>query len=121
MVVMSDQPVFDFSRMSHRDSKALGRAQLRLQRLAAQLGDAAAMPDDEFEAKMSTLDAMIEEAEGYISLVLVDVPRDWLLPEAPDSLDWTDAHSLNWLRSDKMDALREAAVAARSPESVTGK
>jgi len=115
------RPIFDFSRMSHRDSKALGRSQLRLQRLAAQLADAASMPDDEFEKKMGELDAMIEEAEGYISRVLVDVPREWLLPDAPDDLDWSDVRSLDWLRSDKMDALRDATIAARAPENVTGK
>ncbi len=118
---MAEQPQFDYSRLSHGDSKALGRVQLRLQRLMAQLAESAALSDDEFERKMVEMDGLVEEAERVISLILVSLPREWLVEGAPADLDWSDVRSLEWVRTDKMDALRVAAVEARHPESVTGK
>jgi len=117
----AERPAFDFARFSHRDSKALGRVQLRLQRLAAQVGDAGNMDDDTFDAKMAELDSLVLEAESVISLALVSVPRSWLVEGAPDALDWSDVASLEWVRADKFDDLRAALIEARSPESVTGK
>jgi hypothetical protein len=111
---------FDFAHLSHRDSKALGRTQIRLQRLSAQLETAAGMDDDEFETKMAQLDTLVLEAEQFISRILVSVPQDWLVPGAPEGLDWRDVASLEWLRSDKMKELREAAVEARDPQAVSG-
>ncbi|MCZ7540507.1 MAG: hypothetical protein M5U29_11465 [Anaerolineae bacterium] len=117
---MSDKPEFDFSGLSHRDSKALGRTQLRLQRLTAQLADSVGLSDDEFEAKMDQLDELVTEAEEVISRILVSVPHDWLVPGAPDDLNWRDVTALEWLRSDKMTELREAAIEARDPQAVSG-
>lgn len=112
------KPTFDFSRVSHRDSKAMGRLQLRLQRLMAKMNDAELLDEDEFEASMDKLTALITETEQFIANALVDVPRDWLVTGAPDNLNWNDAESLNWVQSHRMDQLREALIEARRPESV---
>jgi hypothetical protein len=117
---MSELPQFDYSKLSHRDSKALGRVQLRLQRLIAQLADSTGIDDDEFEAKLIHLDELISDAEEVIAKVLVSVPQSWLVPGAPTDIDWVDVESLGWVRTDKMDALRDAAVEARSPQAVSG-
>ncbi|MCZ2097239.1 MAG: hypothetical protein LC121_13465 [Anaerolineae bacterium] len=95
--------------------------QLRLRRVMAQLADSSGLDDDAFDAKMDELDRLVEDAERAIALILVSVPRAWLVDNAPESLDWSDVASLAWVRSDKMDVLREAAVEARAPENVTGK
>lgn len=117
---MSDQPTFDFSNFSYKQSRALGRLTLRLQRLTSQLADSSGMDDDEFDAKLDEMDKLSDEALGYVARLVVDVPRSWLVDGAPKTLDWSNVSALEWLRNDKMQELQDAALAARSPESVSG-
>lgn len=62
---------------------------------------------------ISRLEAIAEEQEALIAQVLVDVPREWLSPDAPDDLDWSDPASQDWLLENRYTSLVQALTAAR--------
>lgn len=102
---MSDeQPVFDLSNLSWRESKSLAVLQLRMQE--AQTADA--------------MEKAFGQIDAFLARVLVSVPRAWLVKDAPADLDWSDAESLNWIQGKKVGALMKALGAAREPEDASG-
>lgn len=118
---MSDKPEFDFTRFSWRDAKAITRLQARAARVAALLETKEALLDRAaFDSALDEQDAIFEELQGYITRVLVSVPADWLVPNAPDALDWTDPTSLDWLRGSAFGQLQTMMAEASKPEAVSG-
>ena len=91
-----EQPVFDRSRISHRENKQVSVLQARL-KAAQSSGDW-----QETETCLNLTDA-------FFSKFLVSVPRSWLVPGAPESLDWSDPESLNWLQADKYQTLADVS------------
>lgn len=103
---MPAKPVFDIDRLSWKDSKTLSVAQTRLNN-ALEAKDA-----DGIERGFSDL-------ESYLSKVTVDVPRDWLVPDAPERLNWSDPASFDWLKSSQMTKLQLALSEELKPENAT--
>ncbi len=87
-------PVFDRTRISHRDSKRGAVLQARLR----------AANDDPDE-----IEACLDEMDAFFAKFLVSVPRSWLVPDAPQALDWSDPDSLNWLQGDRWNDLASHA------------
>ena len=115
------RPEFDFSTYSHKQAILFDAEQKRYMRLLRQLDDETAFETDkEFESAVQKMMESIEKIEGYLCKMLVSVPRDWLVPDAPETLDWQNPESLGWLRQDKYAELQLAMAEAKSPESVTG-
>lgn len=104
------QPKFDFSRVSRqwnrdfaRSMTQAARAQLIMQR---QPNDD--MDDEEFNALLdrqeqaiSDLEKMADKQAELLTQVLVDVPREWLLPGAPEEPDWRQISSLDYIQSER--------------------
>ena len=119
---------FDFSQVSRRWGKAwyqLNRDEsiLTTQDVpeASELGE---MTDEERErAKgfvkntFATFDRVIEERDKLIAQVLVDVPRSWLVSDAPGNLDWSDPESLDWLVLDRYNEVVQAINNRRSAKN----
>jgi hypothetical protein len=115
-----DTPQFDFSTYSHRMARATELDLARAQRLADQLNDAEAFPtEDEFENALIRYNDIVDKLEETTCRVLVSVPESWLVPGAPDYLDWSLVESLHWLRQDKYQELQRAIGEARRPENVS--
>lgn len=116
-----EQPVFDYTHYSRQQQKATTRLTIRLQNLAQRLEDYTQWEDEEaFEDGLDQFDEMQEEIERTITKWVVDVPRSWLVADAPETVDWTDPKSINLVRADKFSDLSTAAAEARSPERVSG-
>ena len=94
--VGDEQPVFDRSRISHRENKQVSVLQARL-KAGQNSGD------------WQELETCLNQMDAFFSKFLVSVPRSWLVPGAPDALDWADPGSLNWLQADKYQTLAEAS------------
>lgn len=99
-----DQPTFDFSDVSWRESKRQLRIIAEMQ-AAGEAGD------------MDKVDALLEETSAFFAKVVTHVPRSWLVRSAPEALDWTDPASFDYLRSDKVAALRAAMNRAQAATS----
>jgi hypothetical protein len=116
-----EKPTFDYTHYSRKDQKHTMRQTLRLQNLAQRLEDYTLWPDDDaFEDGLDEFDRLQDTIMEAIAKWLVSVPPDWLVDGAPEALDWNDPTSFDWIRADKFQALSEAAVEARKPESVSG-
>lgn len=115
-----DKPRFDFASYSRKEQKAIQMLQLRIQRVGAQLDDAAGLSGAEFEALMEQFESLVNEIERRALAQVAYVPRAWLVREAPEGLTCQDAQWWDWLRADKLDELKSAVAEARQPESVSG-
>jgi hypothetical protein len=104
---MADKPTFDLGNLSWKDSKALSTQQIRLAR-AQEERDAVG------------LEAGFAGMERFLARAVVSVPRDWLVTDAPDALDWSDPASFDWLKSARMKDLMKALAEAQSPAEVSG-
>ena len=92
-----------------------------LQRLGQRIDEhGAEMSDEEYERTLDKFDAGVQELERLALAQVASVPRAWLVTNAPDDLTCEDDNWWDWLRADKLDELKNAAVEARSPESVSG-
>lgn len=69
------------------------------------------------EDTYATLDRIMEERDKLIAQVLVDVPRGWLVDDAPDDLDWSDPENLDWLRQDRYADVLKAVNEGRSAKN----
>ena len=118
---MDDNPVFDFTRFSWRDAKAITRLQARAMQVSTLLGSTETMLNRQaFDDALAAQDEVFDELQKYIARVLVSVPVSWLVPGAPEDLEWSDPDSLDWLRGAAFAQLRAKMIEASSPESVTG-
>jgi hypothetical protein len=93
-------PQFDFSELSWGDEKAFSRINLLILK-SQEINDA-----DMLSEAHQTLD-------GYMAKIITYIPRDWLINSAPESIDWKDPASLNYIRSKKVGDLRAEMVKAK--------
>lgn len=117
-----ERPTFDFSKVGYGwDRKyrhevgqimaatAILRSQPRRDLTAEQAADLA--------MKQSTayleMDEAVERRDALLTQVLVDVPRSWLIPDAPEEIDWKQTESLDYIRD--MNAVVQALGEARNP------
>lgn len=70
---------------------------------------------------MEGIDGLIARQEEMLAEVLVDVPREWLVENAPAKLNWSDRASLNWLVDDHYNDLLMALAAARDKRRTDSK
>jgi hypothetical protein len=115
------QPKFDFSRVGKKwqeefsqSAETATRASFTIQRpLRKQRRDE---EDDEYsdyvqkfyddkEAAVDQVKAMGDVQTKLMVQVLADVPREWLLGNAPDVIDWSDVASLDYIQSDYYEEL----------------
>jgi len=117
----NEKPQFDYSNYSRKQQKRLTRLQFQVQRLATKLDEQGAdMPDEAYDAALDELDVLIDKLERMALAQVTNVPRGWLVQDAPEDLTCQSENWWDWLRADRLEALKEAAVDARSPEAVSG-
>lgn len=104
-----ERPTFDFGRVSRQWNRKFARTIQRatelsidLQRPAPEKASADELNAhlDRMKAAMGQLESVATEQSELIAQVLVDVPRGWLLKDAPEEIDWSLADNLDWLRAD---------------------
>lgn len=100
-------PEFDLSNLSWKDAKSLSTQQMRL----AQAQEA---------RDIGGIETGYASLEQSLSRVVVSVPRDWLVDDAPVDIDWSDPASFNWLRGSRMTDLVKAFGEAQSPAEASG-
>lgn len=98
------------------------KLQLELQKVQQQLesleGDDAAMSRVEQQvALLDEFEALSIEQECLLAQVLADVPADWLSSDAPDTIEWSDPASLNYVQELRYPELIQALNAARQSSS----
>jgi hypothetical protein len=112
-----EKPVFDFSRTSYKEQRLAGRWTQELSHLNKRI---AALPAEE---DITPLLDKVDELEARIAYAIlgcvVSVPRLWLIPGAPEVIDWQnkDADALQWLRADKFAVLATAGSEARDAKN----
>jgi hypothetical protein len=104
---MAGRLKFDLSRLSWKDSKALSVQQMKLARA-------------QDERDVAGVEAGFNGLETFLAKVVVDVPRDWLVADAPEVIDWSDPASFDWLRGGRMKDLMKAVADAQSPGEASG-
>lgn len=107
---MSDEkPTFDFGRVSRQWNRQFARTiqdatgiTIDLQRPPPEKATPAEMNAhlDRVNAAMNRLEDIANQQSELIAQVLVGVPRGWLLKDAPEEIDWSEADNLDWLRAD---------------------
>ncbi len=114
-------PTFDFSRVGKKwqdefqaSAEIATRAGFTIQRpLRKQRPDEG---DDEYgdyiqsfydakDAAVDKVSAMQHTQTKLMAQVLVSVPHEWLLADAPEALDWSDEKSLDYIQSDHYEEL----------------
>lgn len=110
MAEPEEKPVFDFSRMSHKQARQLQRLFLEVQGANRKIAEGAI---DDVDKNIAQLDSLLDQQDTYIASVLVDVPRQWLIADAPEKIKWNDPAALQWLRADKFKLLANAMQEAQ--------
>jgi hypothetical protein len=117
-----EQPTFDYGHagMEWRDRfnanlTAVAEAQEILnRRLPKSISDEDSESYDENKVQafyerrdvaFATIKAAPDQQKELIAQVLVDVPRSWLLENAPDEIDWSDPDSLKYVSYDGYNKL----------------
>lgn len=92
------------------------RAQLILQRPIPDSGSAEERKQ-QFDEKIDANDLLSklgDEQAVLVAEVLVSVPRSWLIPGAPDEIDWSDPANLDYIQmqhyADILERLRNGNV-----------
>jgi hypothetical protein len=107
---------FDFTRVGRTWSRDFLGSMTRASRVALVLQrniPPTATPDeidallDRQEKALVDLEAMSDEQARLLSLVLVDVPREWLLENAPEEIDWGVIDNLDYIQSDRYGEILE--------------
>lgn len=104
---MTDKPTFDLSNLSWKDSKALSLQQIKVARAQS-------------DRDAAGLEAGYAGIESFLAKVVVSVPRDWLVADAPEEIDWSDPASFDWLRGSHMKKLMLAVAEAQTPAEASG-
>lgn len=119
------RPTFDFGQVSRKWGKRWGAlmaeaTEIQAQALEQDEQDFGAIEDEKARrkamatfarAQASMLGRLTEigyEQEKLMAQVLVDVPREWLEADAPESIDWSDPENLDYLLENKGAALTTA-------------
>jgi hypothetical protein len=120
------KPAFDFSQVGYGWEFALAENNARMLEVKV-LNDTPARDGlsafDAARIELAKLEALtrspqlVRERDALIAQVIAEVPREWLLPSAPATLDWSDPKSLWQLRSGRIDdvmmALQEALTESK--------
>lgn len=116
-----EKPIFDFSTYSVKEQKLQQRHQMRLLRLAEKIDRFDEWKsEDDWEEACDRFEDMQNEAILRTARRVVSIPRSWLVPGAPDELDWKQLESWDWLQAVRQKDIVAAAVEATNPESVSG-
>lgn len=62
---------------------------------------------------------ILREIRGIVAKAVEEIPREWLIPGAPEKLDWSSPDSYGYLQRDKMWKLI-GIVSGSDPESASG-
>lgn len=128
------KPIFDFTKVSRQWDLAFqmsltksAKAILVLQTPMSE----EANPEQQIayyermEKALSEIETISETQALLISQVLVDIPRSWLLVDAPEEIDWTKITSLDYVQSErygdllKMLQTGEARLQAKNSPGTT--
>jgi len=102
------KPTFDFTRVSRQWNQKFikslanaGRAQTIISRPVSTKAseDEIQAYYDRVEKAWDDLENLANEQLALIAQVLVSVPREWLLADAPDEIDWSKPESFDWIQS----------------------
>lgn len=103
IVSAEEEPTFDVSRLSWRDTKLGYRAQIMINKAHTE-GDADLMDDS------------LAGLESLLARTVLTVPRSWLVDDAPEEINWRDPKSLDWLQGNKFSDLLTAMNNATTPQ-----
>lgn len=112
-----EEAAFDFSRVSMRWGKAFRTNGSDIGKIALKLDE---ITDGDEQAALDLLEEMehlLDNRFALIAKVLVDVPRTWLDPDAPDDLDWSDPEAQGWILEDSYKKLIDAVNERRSSKN----
>lgn len=110
---MSDngnKPTFDFTRVSRQWNREFARSMTQAARaqLVMQRQPHDEMSDEEIDALLDRqeqaigdIEALADQQAALLVQVLTHVPAGWLLPGAPDDLDWSQVESLDYIQSER--------------------
>ncbi len=117
----AEEPIFDYSKWSYKAQKEVDTLRLWFQQAGKKVDEAdPGLTDKEFGKLVDKYEDYRQQIEFSMSRHIVSVPRDWLMGNAPEKLDWSKPDTLGWLRSDRSLMLQKAAADARSPEGISG-
>ena len=97
-------PTFKFDSISWDDGKRLFKLQAKVQQLEG--------------VGLDEMDVFFEELDQLVVSFVEEVPREWLVPSAPDELDWDDPASMGWVHISRVMPLINAMINAGAPETV---
>jgi hypothetical protein len=133
MAENGSKPTFDFSKVNRqwnrdfaRTLTQAARVQLMLQREPNDEMEDAAVDAlfDRQEQALTDLEALADEQAALLVQVLAEVPAAWLLPGAPDNLDWSKVESLDCIQADRyaqiLDLLRTKNIAGDDSKNSDG-
>jgi hypothetical protein len=64
------------------------------------------------------VNALMDRRNELAAMVLVDVPREWLVTDAPDAIDWSDPENLlDYVKDKHFNHLLKGISEARARES----
>jgi hypothetical protein len=115
------KPVFDYSRIGFLEQSNVVRLQYDMHRAAMRLEQKDVLLDDvRFEQAWSERERVVGKLVEFMARVLISVPREWMLADAPEEVDWSHPDSFKWLQSQHFGDLRDAMAEASTPETVSG-
>lgn len=91
-----NEPIFDRSRVSHKESKRASVLSIQVQRAQRDL-DA------------ETVESILEELDTLVSKTIVYIPQDWFIEGTPEVTNYGEIGVLDNLRSDKYEELMRSA------------
>lgn len=91
----------------------MAAAQQALQR-AAEGEDAEAL-----DRAMTRVGEAMDAIQAVVASVVIELPREWLVEDAPEDLAWSDPKSLDWLEASRFNDLM--ALVAGVPQTEAAK
>ena len=100
-------PKFDFTNIGRRWEKRFSHCMLEMSELSLIVSAPERenlTSDEQATLRLGRADAsrrireLDDERDALVAVVLVDIPRSWLTPDAPDNLDWSDVTSLDYIK-----------------------
>lgn len=85
---------FDIGKFSKRDKTQMSRINMKATK---------AVQDGDIEIYEETTEELIE----FVSKYIIDIPRDWLVADAPGNFDFSNSESLFYVRGDLWTTLNE--------------
>lgn len=112
-----DKPRFNFENVSYKHQREGARLQMKINHINRRVQDAGL--DDDIDSLIGEFDTLVDQRDALLFAALEYVPQAWLIKTAPlaSSIDWNDASSFQWLRSDKMQSLSKAKQDAENDSS----